>query len=234
MSKLLSTKSMRRIALALGLQAGSDGRALGTYMRHITLIRHGESLAQINQEESGVNPDLSPNGEQQAIHLKGRTHELSPDVILVSPLLRAYRTYQLSGLSAPSIQVDPRLVESDWGIDGFYDGLDCSYLEDGEGIAAQVGRHINARERACSLIDSIIHSEHERYVLIGHWGIFNELFHAFVGLRTSSNTVTLTENTALSQLEINDEGKRLIHSWNDASHLRQRAEESGARRDGLG
>jgi broad specificity phosphatase PhoE len=118
------------------------------------------------------------------------------------------------------------LAESDWGIDGFYNDLDCSYLEDGEGIAAQVGRHINARERAFSLIDSIIDSEHERHVLIGHWGIFNELFHAFVGLKTGSDTVTLTENTAVSQLEINDEGKRLIHSWNDASHLRPRTEVS--------
>ena len=186
-------------------------------MKHIILIRHGQSRSQIDKTESGVNPDLSPYGEVQARALRERVKSLAPDEVLVSPLKRAFRTYQLSQIRCSVVRFDARLVEAEWGIERFYDGVDCSYLP--KEMIEQDRLHDRAADRAESLVESLVASEAETFVLFGHWGIFSEIFRNFLGIPTDSNVRARAENTSLSRLDIHDDGTRSVEYWSDASHL---------------
>ena len=55
-------------------------------MKRIWLIRHGQSMSQIDANVSGINPPLSPLGEEQARQLQTRVESMYPDIVFISPL----------------------------------------------------------------------------------------------------------------------------------------------------
>jgi broad specificity phosphatase PhoE len=183
----------------------------------ITLIRHGESQSQADPEVDGINPDLSPRGEQQAIALRDRVDALAPDRVIVSPLIRAFRTYRLSEIQCPDVTFDPRLVESDWGKVERYEGVTFGYLDDSGRLEHADWHHRPVKERVRSLIDAIEASDLENVVLFGHWGVFSEFLGCFIGV--DGARIALMENTALSRLEIREDGMRRLIQWNDSTHL---------------
>lgn len=190
-----------------------------TDTKSIILIRHGESQSQANPDVDGMNPDLSPRGEQQATLLRNRVADLAPDVVIVSPLIRAYRTHKLSQLQCSTVHFDPRLVESDWGHPERFVGVEFGYL-DGSGILVEPDAHLlPVAERMRSLVDSIAASELKNFVLFGHWGVFAEFLGCFLDVGVESARMALMENTALSTLEIRENDKRCLIQWNDATHL---------------
>jgi len=130
-----------------------------TEFKNITLIRHGESQSQANPDVDGINPDLFPRGEQQAASLRDKIKELAPDSIIVSPLIRAFRTYRLSHLQCSTVQFDPRLVESDWGIEGRYEGVEFDYLDDSGTLVEEDWLLRPVKDRMLSLVDTIPKSD---------------------------------------------------------------------------
>lgn len=189
--------------------------------KSITLIRHGQSQSQASPDVDGLNPNLSPLGEQQAVALKSRMHELAPDRIVVSPLIRAFRTYKLSGLTCENVSFDPRLVESDWGNPERYEGVTFDCLDE-SGTLSHPGWHLRpVKERMRSLVDEIVASSGTNFVLFGHWGVFSEFLGCFLETGVEPARMALMENTALSTLEIREAGKRHLIRWNDGSHLQQ-------------
>ena len=190
-----------------------------TEPKSIILIRHGQSQSQANPDVDGINPDLSPRGEQQATLLLDRVANLAPDLIIVSPLIRAFRTYKLSQLQCSTVHFDPRLVESDWGTPGRYEGVEFGYLDD-SGILVESDAHLlPVAERMRSLVDSIAASDLRNFVLFGHWGVFAEFLGCFLEVGVESARMALMENTALSTLEIRENDKRCLIQWNDSAHL---------------
>ena len=187
--------------------------------RSITLIRHGQSQSQANPDVDGINPDLSPLGERQAAALGSRVGDLKPDKIIVSPLIRAYRTFKLSRLQCSTVVFDPRLVESDWGHEGRYEGVEFGYLDD-TGVLENDDWHLRpVKERMQSLVDAIAASDERNVVLFGHWGVFSEFLGCFLEVGVEGARMALMENTALSTLEILEDGKRRLVRWNDSAHL---------------
>ena len=59
---------------------------------------------------------LSDLGVVQARRLATPLGELSVDAILISPLRRAWQTWQHSQVVAGHVEFSSRLIESDWGI----------------------------------------------------------------------------------------------------------------------
>jgi len=186
--------------------------------KFITLIRHGESQSQANPDVDGINPDLSPKGEDQARALVNRVRGIKADAIIASPLIRAFRTYKLSELESDNVTFDPRLVESDWGSPERYDGVDFPYLDDSGTLQNPDWHHRPVKERVRSLIESIESARHEQFVLFGHWGVFAEFLGCFFEISDGAR-MALMENTALSTLEIMGDGRRRLLTWNDSSHL---------------
>ena len=190
-------------------------------MKKIWLIRHAESMAQIDETVCGINPDLSPYGEEQARQLKSRISQIESDIVLLSPLTRAWRTYQLSEYKAREAAYDQRLIESNWDIPDYYDNMPFGALP---GIAREDASNVHSlhpRERASMLLDFITESSYSSYLLFGHWGIFMHIFKVFVRSCDAVMVRTAMENTSISLLEIDDEGRRTVVFWNDYSHLKK-------------
>ena len=92
-------------------------------MKKIWLVRHGQSQSQSAEDSDEVDPELSELGRRQAGRLVKPLQNLELDLILVSPLRRAWQTYQLSGIKSRRREFDSRLIESDWGIAGWYQDI---------------------------------------------------------------------------------------------------------------
>lgn len=188
-------------------------------MKHLWLIRHGQSMSQIDENVSGLNPSLSPLGEEQARALISRLKDLHPDVIYISPLDRAYRTFQLSEIGGKRIAFNKCAMESNWGRESMYSEIDFDRLAGIAELDPSDNHLLDTRQRAEILIDQILDAEEESFVVFGHWGIYSQLFKTFFGVEGEIETRALNWNTAISKLIVTDEGVRQLEYWNDHGHV---------------
>ena len=189
-------------------------------MKHIWLVLHAQSKSQTGEDGDGRNPELSELGKRQAQRLIEPFQDLEPDSILISPLTRAWHTYQLSQVKAPHVEFDSRLAESNWGIPDCYQAILPLHLPD----IANTDRHHAllqpVEERAVALINDLLKRVEESIMLFGHWGIFAHIFQVFVGIKQGRNSIIARmDNTGISLLEVNTNGRRSIRFWNDRAHV---------------
>ena len=93
------------------------------------------------------------------------------------------------------------------------------YLDD-TGVIEYADWHLRpVQERMRSLVDSIVASDFQSLVLFGHWGVFSEFLGCFLEVGIEGARMALMENTALSTLDIMEDGKRRLIQWNDYAHL---------------
>lgn len=94
--------------------------------RRIILIRHGESVANLDSSIYATTPDnripLSPKGVEQAEEAGKKLRELIANesaTFFVSPFLRSRQTLDAilrsSAIERPVVREDPRLREQEWG-----------------------------------------------------------------------------------------------------------------------
>lgn len=189
-------------------------------MKQIWLVRHGQSRSQSGEDPDVLNPELSELGREQAQRLARRLNSLRFDTIWVSPLKRAWQTYELAQPTAGHVEFDSRLIESDWGIDRYYESI----LPVSAPGSACADRHdawlVAVAERSPSLVKSLLHAAEEKILLFGHWGIFNNLLLTFTGMDTCGVSVLAPmDNSAISLLQIDDRDRRVIGYWNDRAHV---------------
>jgi broad specificity phosphatase PhoE len=92
----------------------------------IYLIRHGETEWSISGQHTGsTEVPLTAHGEQQARVLGEHLRGIAFTAVLISPRLRAKRTYELTRLSVPA-KTDDDLAEWNYGS---YEGLRSSEIE---------------------------------------------------------------------------------------------------------
>jgi probable phosphoglycerate mutase len=90
------------------------------------LLRHGETAWSLSGRHTGLTDiPLLPEGEDQARRLSRTVSPLRLSAVWVSPLARAVRTCELSGLGGVA-RKDPDLVEWDYGD---YEGLVRSEID---------------------------------------------------------------------------------------------------------
>jgi len=148
----------------------------------IILIRHGETAWSLSgQHTSNTDLPLTPNGERQAVALRGRLQEFSFARVLTSPLLRARRTCELAGFLGDARE-DADLKEWDYGdYEGkttaaiqaqrpgwnvFRDG--CPNGESPEAIGARADRVVQALRAMDGLVGVFSHGHFLR-VLAMRW-----------------------------------------------------------------
>lgn len=189
-------------------------------MKQIWLVRHGQSRSQSGEDPDVLNPALSERGREQAQRLARPLRSLSFNTILVSPLKRAWQTCEYAQPAAGHVEFDSRLVESDWGIDRYYESI-LPVAAPGIACADRHGAWLVAvAKRSLSLVKSLLRAPEEKILLFGHWGIFNNLLHTFTGMDTCGFSVLAPmDNTAISLLEIDDQDRRVIRYWNDRAHV---------------
>ena len=183
-------------------------------MKMIYLVRHGKSKAQAGEDPDCLNPELSDLGREQSKRLATRLQGIEVDAILLSPLRRAWQTYELSEVDASRIEFDSRLIEDNTG----YERILPVELPD----IARPDRHdawlTPPGERSASLMDDLLRNPGENFLLFGHCGIFTRLFHAFAG---HSDTLYFmhTDNAAVNRIDIDDVNDRVVRFWNDRTHV---------------
>ena len=81
----------------------------------IYIVRHGEVLHNVLKRYSILNEDLTENGINQALELREKLKNISYDVILSSPLIRARHTAELINIHNKEILIEEELKERSCG-----------------------------------------------------------------------------------------------------------------------
>ncbi len=186
--------------------------------KRIYLIRHGESQSQTMETNDRVNPDLSTRGVAQAKRLFPLLQNCHPDLILISPLQRAWKTYQHSQIQAAQQRIESRLMEC-YDADFYAEHLPFACPD--ELPAEQPSYyHLNAKERVSSLWQEIKSSPHQSIMLFCHWCTCAQILRAALGLLDDDSIAhPRTDNAALAIIEIDDQDKSCLRLWNYTEHL---------------
>lgn len=94
------------------------------------VARHGETTWNVENKICGrTDVPLTPRGRQQARELAERTRDCGIDVILASPLQRAYQTaLAVSEVTGVPVMTDARLIEQHYGVYEGQDRFDDGFL----------------------------------------------------------------------------------------------------------
>jgi probable phosphoglycerate mutase len=195
-------------------------------MGELVLVRHGETVWSRSRRHTGYTDlPLTAHGEQQARAvaplLRGRPIAL----VLTSPLQRAVRTAELTGLAAA--EVDPDLHEWDYG---GYEGATTAEIRrtrpgwnlwtDGvaPGPAAHPGESphdVGARaDRLLARLEPLLGgSATGDVVLVGHAHFLRVLTARRLGLPPSAGSLFLLDTGTVSRLGT-EHGHPVITRWN--------------------
>ena len=189
-------------------------------MKKIWLVRHGQSQAQSGEDSGNLDSALSDLGKEQAKRLIKPLKDIKFDCILLSPLKRAWQTYELSQAKADIVQFDSRLRETRW------EGRpptppDRIVLPN----IAKPDQHSDAwlksgEECSMELLSCLLEKSENNVLLFGHNMSFANFFRVFFNINFGKQSViALMNNAAISLLEIHDTRGPTILYWNDRSHV---------------
>lgn len=184
--------------------------------REIWLIRHGETEWSLSGAHTGrTDILLTPQGEEQAEHLRELLAGQHFDIVLTSPLRRARRTCELAGYEAEAM-VDQNLCEWDYGA---YEGRsseqirqerpDWSLFRDGV-PAGETLEHV--AERAQAVIERIGESTGD-VALFAHGHILRILAACWLQLGPAAGARFALGTASVSVLGYEHE-IRVINRWN--------------------
>jgi broad specificity phosphatase PhoE len=186
-------------------------------MGDVVLIRHGETeWSRAGRHTSRTEVDLTAHGEEQARAIGARLTGRAFVAVLCSPRLRASRTVELAGLTAPIIDDD--LAEWDYGD---YEGVttteirrdrpDWSLWTDG-GPGGESPEQI--RVRADRLLDRIQPLLADGDVaLVGHGHALRVVAARWIGLAASDGALLKLDTATLSELGF-EHGLQVVQQWN--------------------
>lgn len=207
-------------------------------MAQITLIRHGETHANVAQLLQGRDDSpLTDRGRAQLARVRERliAAEEPFDLVVGSPQGRAVASAEALGFDG--IELDDRLVEGDPGlwegltreqiIEGFPD--DAARLHAGEDIPIGGGeRRSDVGRRALAVVADVARrvGPDGRALLVTHGGVVGA---ATVGVLRSNGRWPLARvvNTSLTRIAVRD-GQMRLEAFNDDRHL-QETERDGFR-----
>jgi broad specificity phosphatase PhoE len=185
------------------------------------LIRHGETEWSASGRHTGwTDIPLSETGVAQAERLGERLAGLEFDLVLSSPLARAFETCRIAGLGDVAV-VDPDLREWDYGeIEGRTTdelretvpdwSIWTARIELGESVE-EVGRRVDrVIERALAARGDV--------ALFGHGHGLRILTARWLGLEPAAGALFELSTATISRLGWERE-RRVIELWNEASHL---------------
>lgn len=187
-------------------------------MINIWLVRHGQSQSQISATDDELNPDLSDLGIRQARRLVKPLAEHAYDRIRLSPLRRAWKTWQLSQATAPDVAFDSRLIES-YGPERYSSILPVE-TPDTARADTQDAWSWEPDRRARSFVEDLLADSGGNVLIFGHWNSISMIYRAFIGADPKDRSpVAITDNAAINLLQVNRAGTRFIQYWNARDHV---------------
>lgn len=193
----------------------------------VTVVRHGQSRSQTGEEFS-IDPNLSELGEEQARSLAKVFAGESFDHICLSPLIRARRTYELSGAESEDVAFDSRIVECTLTPGSNYDYSPLLPYRTPPIARADIHNAWNDEPpaRIASLVRHLKALPGRRILLFGHCGIFHVLRRYLLGGEDETADLfsyepeVILHNTAIGKFVIDEQGvENELLSWNETPHL---------------
>lgn len=183
-------------------------------MRNIYLVRHGESMSQIDKETCGINPVLSPEGKKQSQSLQARLQDIEVDTVYLSPLYRAYRTYLLSEFKATQkIKYDKRLIEREWLGNPYPEGTFHNLPDIAEPDHQDVS-DLDFNQRIQSFYEDIILKGDTDICIYSHYGTSELLVQLFCHMTPEQKTYFRLQNTHICHLQIDEGGRKIVCGLN--------------------
>ena len=196
---------------------------------HITLVRHGESLANLTQRWQGQGDSaLSELGQKQALAVAKRLSARRFDRVIASDLQRADATAR--ALARPYTS-DAGFREFDIGA---WEGLtreqvaerfgdELARLENGEDVALGGGENYGS---FCARIDASLARVREQLapgqhgLVVCHGGVIGALVSGALGLRgVRELPIARVLNTSITELSYDVDGLVTLKVFNDSLHL---------------
>lgn len=179
---------------------------------HVLLVRHPETLANVNGRFVGRGDSAyTAVGQAQAGRLPGRIGDFGPDTVWSSPLERALRVAeQASAGSSVELRVDERLVELDFGrAEGMtYDevmsaGLSFNYRNRDEPVAEGGESRGQVEQRAAAVCDEIVRLG-GRHAVVTHGGVFRASLVHLLGLASTDIWAFHIRNAQVAHVWVSD------------------------------
>ncbi len=165
---------------------------------HITLLRHGESVGNAEGYHQGQTEfHLTEKGRSQVQALAGhwQSESVTFDQVIASPQSRARETVEVvAGALGLDIEFDPVWMERDNGVLGglrYEEAAEKYPQPDFIPTYAPIGR---TGESLCELylrggraIQSLLHRQPGRYLIVSHGGLLNMVMYAVLGITPMPN-----------------------------------------------
>jgi probable phosphoglycerate mutase len=193
---------------------------------HLLLIRH--ALPQrLEQTEGPADPDLSPEGWDQAGRLATWLLGERIDAVCSSPLRRAVQTAEpLAEAKRLDIEVVDGVAEWDREATSYIPVEELRARRDAVWLALAAGEldqlgvdPVAFRERVVQAMDGIAATHPDQVVaVVCHGGVLNAYLSTVLGL--DRLLFFPPDYTCINRVEVGRSGKRLLRSLNETPHLR--------------
>ena len=172
----------------------------------IYLVRHGECESNVIGRYNFINEDLNENGIKQAENLKALIKEIDYDVIISSPLIRAYHTASIINANNKEIIKDDRLAERN---PGSLEGKSCDVTDRDEYWNYYTNVKYGTEERIpdlCkrvkSFLDELKGMNYKSVLIVAHSGVSKAFYVYFNGVPKDGKLLKLgLKNTEIKEYE---------------------------------
>jgi len=193
------------------------GRVTSPGGTELWVLRHGQTAwSAANRHTGRTDVPLTAEGEEQARGLSGRLAAAGFDLVLASPLERAFRTAELAGVR--DIQLEPLAMEWDYGE---FEGLTRAQIQQKiPGWTAWAYPKMPGGEtldevaaRARAVIERVRRDAPRRALLVAHAHLLRVLATQWIG-QDAGLAQSLLLGPARSGVLGHDRGVPVIDRWN--------------------
>lgn len=196
--------------------------------KKILLLRHGVTDWNAKLRFQGrTDIPLNTEGEAQASSVHSRVMAWKPEVVMVSPLGRAKRTAQIvTGLPQDALLIVDELIEisfGNWEGKGLLELKDDkeykAWMDSPSSVSVANSEPIgDVMDRVGVVLEKIIETEAERFLLVSHGGTLRALIAKALGVPLDAMWKYFAfDNCALSGLTYK-KGRFILKFYNDRLH----------------
>jgi len=193
----------------------------------LLIIRHGLPVRR-ELTEGVADPELAPEGHQQAAHLARYLESERIDAVYASPMARARETAApLAAALDMDIRISPGVAEWDQNSPEYVPVEELKAANDPRWQAMLAGEwgsdesEEDFRARMLDAIETIINDHRgHRVAIVCHGGIINGYLSHVLGLSEVTRGFFYPNYTSINRVAAASSGERSVVTVNETSHLR--------------
>lgn len=171
------------------------------------LVRHGQCDSNVIGRYNFVDEDINENGIQQAKELRDKIESIDYDVVISSPLVRAFHTAEIINAKNKEIITDDRLAERHHGT---LEGKSCDLTDREDYWNYYTNTKYGTEERIPDLckrveefLDELKNKDYESVLIVAHSGVSKAFYVYFNGVPDDGKLLNLgLKNTEVKEYEL--------------------------------